>query len=276
MSDVANATVAKPPGFGVRAADATWSLPTIAFLGGTGRMGVHLCAAWANAGYDVTMCSRTKEKAQAIVGSLLSGSGYHEKASSGSVGEISVPPCPADGWKLRAGTNEDAAGADMIVLGTRFDAAWPLLEAIAPRIRGRGKLILDITNPHLAWTMGGSSGAKGAALLPSDGPQSAIEVHKARLDDPTARWAAAYKTVYWNLILPTGPKNPRRPGVEVFGDPTALPFVCELVAMHGWQPVVRGGCDVASSFEGGTMSVGRFFGNMKREILHGERLSVGW
>ena len=38
-------------------------LPTIAVLGGTGRMGVHLSAAWANAGYDVTMCSRKKEKA---------------------------------------------------------------------------------------------------------------------------------------------------------------------------------------------------------------------
>jgi len=267
---------ARPPGFGVRSADATWPLPTIAFLGGTGRMGVHLCAAWANAGYDVTMCSRAKDKAQVIVDSLLSGGGFQEKASSGSVGEICVPPCPAEGWKLRAGANEDAAAADMIVLGTRFDAAWPLLEAIAPQIRGQGKLILDITNPHLAWTMGGSGGEKGAALLPKGGPQSGIEVHKARLDDPSARWAAAYKTVYWSLILPTGPKNPGRPGVEVFGDEAALPAVCELVAMHGWQPVVRGGCDVARDFEGGTMSFCRFLGNMKREIAQGEKLSVGW
>jgi len=36
-------------------------------------MGVHLSAAWANAGYDVTMCSRKKEKAQVIVDSLLEG-----------------------------------------------------------------------------------------------------------------------------------------------------------------------------------------------------------
>ena len=46
--------------------------------------------------------------------------------------------------------------------------------------------------------------------------------------------------------------------------------------MHGWQPVVRGGCEVASKFEGGTMSFGRFLGNMKREICDGEKLSVGW
>ena len=65
-------------------------------------------------------------------------------------------------------------------------------------------------------------------------------------------------------------------GVEVFGDKTALPLVTELVTMHGWQPVVRGGCEVASKFEGGTMSFGRFLGNMKREICDGEKLSVGW
>ncbi|CAK0797951.1 unnamed protein product, partial [Prorocentrum cordatum] len=244
------AVPAKAPFFGVRSAEATWPLPTIAFLGGTGRMGVHLCAAWANAGYDVTMCSRTKDKAQVIVDSLLSGKGFQEKASSGSVGEISVPPCPADDWKLKAGTNEDAAEADMIVLGTRFDAAWPLLEAIAPKIRGKGKLILDITNPYLAWTMGGSGGEKGAALLPKDGPQSGIEFHMAKLDDPSTKWAAAYKTA-------------------------ALPVVCELVAMHGWKPVVRGDCSVAPHFEGGTMGFCRFLGNMKREMFEGEKLSVG-
>ena len=120
------------------------ALPTIAFIGGTGRMGVHLCSAWANAGYDVTMCSRSKNKAEKIVAQLLSGEGYEEKVMQGS---ISVPPCPADGWRLKAGTNADAADADLIVLGTVFEHAWPVLEDIAPKIRGKGKLILDMTNP---------------------------------------------------------------------------------------------------------------------------------
>ena len=57
---------------------------------------------------------------------------------------------------------------------------------------------------------------------------------------------------------------------------TSLVRPGELVTMHGWQPVVRGGCEVASKFEGGTMSFGRFLGNMKREICDGEKLSVGW
>ena len=59
-------------------------------------------------------------------------------------------------------------------------------------------------------------------------------------------------------------------------DLTAFVRPGELVTMHGWQPVVRGGCEVASKFEGGTMSFGRFLGNMKREICDGEKLSVGW
>ena len=38
---------------------------------GQAEWGVHLCAAWANAGYEVTMCSRSKEKAQEIVDTLV-------------------------------------------------------------------------------------------------------------------------------------------------------------------------------------------------------------
>ena len=133
-----------PSGFGVRTS--TGPLPKIALIGGTGRMGVHLCAAWANAGYEVTMCSRTQEKAQKIVESLLAGNGYRE---DGMQGGIQVPPCPAEGWKLKAGTNDDAAQADLIVLATMYEQAWGLLEGIAPKIRGKGKIILDMTNPFL-------------------------------------------------------------------------------------------------------------------------------
>ena len=136
-----NVLSAKAPGFGVRTCEGP--LPKIAVIGGTGRMGVHLCAAWANAGYDVTICSRTEDKAQKIVDSLLAGDGYVE---DGMQGGIKVPPCPADGWNLKAGTNADAAKADLIVLATMYEQAWGLLEAIAPRIRGKGKTILDMTN----------------------------------------------------------------------------------------------------------------------------------
>ena len=252
-------------GFGVRTS--TGPLPTIALIGGTGRMGVHLCAAWANAGYEVMMCSRTKDKAQNIVDSLLAGSGYRE---DGMQGGIQVPPCPADGWKLKAGTNTDAAQADLIVLATMYEQAWGLLESIAPEIRGKGKTILDMTNPFLKRPDGFGAG------LPKDGPQSGIEVHKQKLDDASVKWVGAYKSVMWTLILPTGPKNPKRPDIEVFGDAEAIEMVCELIRMHGWNPIVRGGIEVAQYHEGGIPSFSKIMGNMYKEITKGEKLSVGW
>ena len=193
-------------------------LPTISIIGGTGRMGVHLAAAWANAGYDVTLCSRLQEKTQAVVDELLSGKGYQKKVTGANAGQgdYAVPPCEAADWKLRAGDNAAAASADLIVLGTMYEQTWSILEGIAPQIRGKGKKILDMTNPFMSRPDGYGAG------LPKDGPQAGILIHKSKLDDPTARWAGAYKHVLWTLILPTGPKNPSRPDVEVFGDDEAV------------------------------------------------------
>lgn len=255
-----------PPSFGVRTSEGP--LPKIAVIGGTGRMGVHLCATWANAGYDVTMCSRTEDKAQTIVDSLLAGNGYFDK--DGMQGGIQVPPCLADGWKLQAGTNSDAAAADLIVLSTVYEVAGSVLEEIASDIRGKGKIILDLTNPFLNRPDGYGGG------LPADGPQSGIEVHQQKLNDLSTKWVGAYKSVMWSLLLPTGPKNPKRPGIEVFGDAEAVECVCELIHMHGWDPVVRGGIEVAKDHEGGIPSFTKIMGNMYREITEGEKLSVGW
>ena len=63
---------------------------------------------------------------------------------------------------------------------------------------------------------------------------------------------------------------------EVFGDDGAVEVVCQLIRDHGWRPIVRGGVEEAPYYEGGIPSVGRVFGNIWREIRHGEKLSVGW
>jgi len=247
-------------------------LPTISVIGGTGRMGVHLCAAWANAGYDVTMCSRTKEKSQAIVDELLSGNGYQKKVTGPNAGQgdYCVPPCDATDWKLKAGDNTEAGAADMIVLGTMYEQAWPILESIASDVKGKGKTILDMTNPFMTRPDGYGAG------LPKDGPQAGILIHKKLLDDPTVKWAGAYKHILWTLLLPNGPKNTSRPDIEVFGDVEAVDQVVELIYRHKWRPIVRGGLDVAYKFEGGKVSCGKILGNMKREMFQGEKLSVGW
>jgi len=151
-----------------------------------------------------------------------------------------------------------------------YERTWPLVEAIAPKIRGKGKTILDMTNPFMSRPDGYGAG------LPKDGPQAGILIHKAKLDDPTTKWAGAYKHVLWTLILPTGPKNPDRPDVEVFGDEQAVDQVVEMVYRHGWRPIVRGDLSVAPDYEGGKVSFGKIWGNLKREITLGEKLSVGW
>jgi len=235
-------------------------------------MGVHLCAAWANAGYDVTMCSRSKAKAQTIVDELLSGKGYEKEVEGkiGSQGGYAVPAVDANGWVLKAGDTADAANADMIVLGTMYEAGWDSLSQIAPDIRGKGKVILDMTNPFLSRPDGYGAG------LPKEGPQAGILVNKEKLDDPTVKWVGSYKHILWTLILPTGPKNPSRPDIEVFGDAEGVELVSELIYRHGWRPIVRGDLEVAPNYEGGVVTFGKIIGNLKREIMKGEKLSVGW
>jgi len=247
-------------------------LPTIACIGGTGRMGVHLCAAWANAGYDVTMCSRSTDKAQKIVDSLLSGEGYRKKVEGKNAGQgdYAVPPCNADGWKLKSGDNASAAKADIIVLGTMYEQTWSILEALAPKIRRKGKTILDMTNPFMKRPDGYGAG------LPEDGPQAGILIHKEKLNDPSTKWVGAYKHILWTLILPTGPSNPKRPDIEVFGDEEAVKLIVEMIYRHGWRPIVRGGLEVAPEYEGGKVSFGKIMSNMKKEMKEGEKLSVGW
>lgn len=238
----------------------------------SGRMGVHLCAAWANAGYDVTMCSRTKDKAQTIVNSLLEGKGYEKEVTGANAGQgnYAVPPCDASDWKLKAGENADAANADMIVLSTMYEQAWPILSTIQPSIVGKGKIILDMTNPFLKRPDGYGSG------LPKDGPQAGILIHNEKLNDPTTKWVGAYKHILWTLVLPHGPANPSRPDIEVFGDKEGVDAVCEMIYRHGWRPIVRGGLEVAPEYEGGVVSFGKIKSNLVKEMKFGEKLSVGW
>ena len=85
------------------------------------------------------------------------------------------------------------------MLATVYERAWDLLDAIAPKIRGKGKTILDMTNPFLRRPDGFGGG------LPADGPQSGIEVHQHKLNDPSTKCATPTPTppprhlVFWTL-----------------------------------------------------------------------------
>jgi len=218
---------------------------TVAIVSGTGRMGVHLSAAWAHAGMDVLMCSRDKSKAQVIVDSLKAGKGY-------SKGDIMVPPTPVSdtqNWKLRAGSLEDAASAQVIVLASPFHVMWPILESIAPSLRGKEKVFLDLTNPWLNT----SNKDKKSPPIPLDEPQASVLVHQKRFNDPTSSWAMAYRHIFWALIHPTGP-NPRTgktTGIEVIGYEAAVNICSSMMTSHGFRPVIIPGDmkDLAPNYE---------------------------
>merc|ERR1719231_208207 len=159
---------------------------SVAILG-SGRMGTHIAAAWAagNAAHEVTLCSRNPTKAKSIVTSLLAGKGWTRDS-------IAIPPSKnACDWNLKSGDYTAAADADVVVLAQLPDHVPELIRTLKPLLFGKGKVFLDINNP---WIMGSG--------LPSDGPQSSIEVYRQILDDDTAKWCTGYKTIYWHTILP--------------------------------------------------------------------------
>ena len=153
----------------------------IAILGGTGRMGIPLAANWANSGFDVMLTSRDKGRAQTIVDKLKAGQGLRMNAVAG--GPIEVPALPdpsvAKDWRLTAGSVDDAADADVLVLGVMFDEQWPQLAQIKDKLVGKGKIFLDLTNPYLPRPDGGASGIP-AAEMPPGGP-AAVLYHPQKL-----------------------------------------------------------------------------------------------
>lgn len=210
--------------------EAIAELPKVAIIGGTGRIGAHLAATWASAGIHVTICSRSAEKAQALVDEVISGKGYNKD-------QIQIPRCDTEGWKLKGGGYELAAEADMIVLACApFEVQWPALKKIANSIRGKGKVIIDLCNP---WIMG-----RG---IPPDQPQASVLVHKMRLNDPTVKWGVAYKTIMWPRIVPAA----KGVGVEVCGDPEAVDMISRCIIAHGFQPMPMGALEVAADMESG-------------------------
>lgn len=99
--------------------------PTIAILGGTGALGTGLGRRWANAGLDVIIGSRAREKAAAAV-RLLKGR---------------VPT-----GRLRAMENAAAArAADVVVLTIPFAHHETTLAGLADALQG--KILVDATVP---------------------------------------------------------------------------------------------------------------------------------
>lgn len=98
---------------------------TISVLGGTGNLGHALAWRWARAGHDVTIGSRTKERAQEAADDLNKRLGKELVKAADNVSATSM--------------------SEVVVLTVPFAAHSALLEAIKPVLSGQ--ILIDTTVP---------------------------------------------------------------------------------------------------------------------------------
>jgi len=97
--------------------------PVIAVVGGTGSLGSGLARLWAQAGYQVVIGSRSKEKAKAVARELGGGTGT-----------------------VRGDDNRGAArAADIVVLSVPYSSHDAILDEIKADVAG--KIVVDATVP---------------------------------------------------------------------------------------------------------------------------------
>ena len=135
----------------------------ISIIGGTGNLGRGLAWRWAKAGHDVTIGSRTSEKAEVTA-----------KELNERLGEE----------RIKASDNIDAArSAEVVVLTVPFAAHTDTLESIKPALNGQ--VLIDTTVPLRPPRV-------AVAQLPEDG--SAAEITQKLVGD-AAEVVAAFHNV---------------------------------------------------------------------------------
>ena len=97
----------------------------VGVLGGTGPAGSGLAVRLASVGLEVTIGSRTKDRAQETVETLCAR--YPDRT-----------------FLLDAGDNKRAASADVVVLATPWDAAAVTAKSVAPQLAG--KVVISMAN----------------------------------------------------------------------------------------------------------------------------------
>lgn len=178
---------------------------TIGVLGGTGPAGQAVAVQFADIGIDVIVGSRSKERAEGIVGEL------QERWSGRNLA-------------LTGGDNEAAASADVVVVATPWEGVPATVEGLADHLDG--KLVVSMANALTKW------GKRMVPLLPPTG--SVAEAVAALV--PGGRVAAAFHH------LPAGPwgdlDHPLDADVMVCADTRAT--ADELIELIDRLPGLRG------------------------------------
>lgn len=177
----------------------------IGILGGTGPAGSAVAVRLASVGIEVIVGSRSVERAADVVGAL------HDRWSARE-----LPLVPGD--------NAAAAGADLVVLATPWDAAVTTARELAPALAD--KVVVSMVNAMSRW------GNRFVPLLPPTG-SVAVAVSRAL---PQSRVAGAFHH------LPAGPlgdlDHELQADVMVFSDSRAS--TDEVIALINRVPGLRG------------------------------------
>ena len=115
-------------------------------LGGTGPLGRGLAVRLAASGVDVVVGSRDAERATSVVSELLS-------------------TWPGRGLEVAGAGNEEAAGAELVVLATPWDAAIPTARQLRELLAG--KVVVSVANALVR------QGREMHALIPPRGSVAA-------------------------------------------------------------------------------------------------------
>lgn len=125
--------------------------PSIGVLGGTGPLGRGLALRLAQAGYTAVLGSRDPQRAEGKAKELRAKHGLGEAV-------------------LRGAGNDEAAGADVVVVAVPFDGLEATLEAIGPALAGKvviscvNRLGFDELGPHPIPVAGGSAAELVASI----------------------------------------------------------------------------------------------------------------
>jgi NADPH-dependent F420 reductase len=190
----------------------------IGILGGTGPAGRGLAARLASIDHEVVVGSRSAERAQEIVDTLLER-------------------WPALADRIEAGDNAAAAGAEVVVVATPWDAAWTTALSVSDHLEG--KVVICMANA-LARV-----GHEFEALIPPRGSVAA----SVQAAVPACKVAASLHHVPAKELGEI--EHPVEMDVLVCADhPDAKALCMELVAqIPGMRPLDAGELSQASAIE---------------------------
>jgi NADPH-dependent F420 reductase len=165
-------------------------------LGGTGPAGRGIAARFASVGHDVIVGSRDRTKSEVVVDELRAQWGDR-----------------VDG--LTAGSNDDAADAELVILATVWDAAVATAQAHADQLAG--KPVISMANGLIK---------EGRAFIPVLSPAGSIAA-EVQFAAPGARVVAAFHLVPAAALANLD--HPLTSDVLVVGEDTARDTVLDLV-----------------------------------------------